>query len=409
LFSLVAVRLSLIAPVFVIIKFLVGQVFGDVCHVTSSYFDCNATTPVEPAVLTAMIESLGTDFGNAGSRSHDWGLRAQRGVEEARREVAAVIEARPEEVIFTSGATESDNLAILGLVAFGEEKGKKHIISTAVEHKAVLEPLAVLEERGFDVTLISPNASGAIDAQQVVDVLREDTLLVSVMHVNNETGVCQPVEEIAEALAGHAAFFHCDAAQGFGKDLVPLQNPRLDLISASGHKIYGPKGIGALIARRRRFRSPPLQPLMYGGGQERGLRPGTLPVPLIVGMGMASKLARQEHASRAGKCVQLRQQLAQALAPFEPQVNGDVQLTMPHVLNVSLPGIDSEAAMLALKGVVAISNGSACTSQSYEPSHVLTAMGLSEERINGSLRFSWCHMTEEPDWDEVVSRLKSLL
>lgn len=376
---------------------------------SSVYFDCNATTPIDPRVLAATTGYLGADFGNAGSRSHDWGLRAQRAVKEARHEVAAVVEARPEEVVFTSGATESDNLAILGLAAFAEEQGKRHIISTAVEHKAVLEPLTALGKRGFDVTLVPPTASGAVNAQDVVSALRNDTFLVSIMQINNETGVRQPIDAIADALGDHPAYFHCDAAQGFGKDLSPLQNPRLDLISVSAHKIYGPKGVGALVTRRRRFRSPPLQPLMYGGGQERGLRPGTLPVPLIVGLGLASKLARQEHASRADQCEQVRQQLLLALASLQPQVNGDPDLTVSHVLNVSLPGIDSEAAMLALKGVVAISNGSACTSQSYEPSHVLTAMGLSEERISGALRFSWCHMTEEPDWDEVVRRLKSLL
>jgi cysteine desulfurase len=228
------------------------------------------------------------------------------------------------------------------------------------------------------------------------------------MHVNNETGVMQPVTEIADVLADHPAYFHVDAAQGFGKDIKTLQNRRIDFISISGHKIYGPKGIGALITRRRGYNRSPLSPLIFGGGQERGLRPGTLPVPLIVGLGLAAELALKNHSKREKACLAFRDRALKALTPLSPLLNGEQLRVLPHVLNLSFPGLDSEAVMVALKDMVAISNGSACTSHSYQPSHVLKAMGLSVERIEGAIRMSWCHMTEEPDWRGVVKIIKSL-
>jgi cysteine desulfurase len=228
------------------------------------------------------------------------------------------------------------------------------------------------------------------------------------MQANNETGVIQPIPEIAQALEGHEAFFHVDAAQGFGKVISPLQDKRIDLISISGHKIFGPKGIGALVSRRRGFKRPPLTPLMLGGGQEHGLRPGTLPVHLIVGLGLASELALGEADERREQCLKFRQKALQALSQFDPQFNGDQDRVMPHVLNLSIEGLDSEAVMVALKNEVAISNGSACTSQTYGPSHVLEAMQLEDERIEGALRISWCHMTPDPNWDSVVAILSQL-
>jgi len=238
------------------------------------YLDCNATAPIEPAVREAVTLWLADELGNAGSRTHEYGLRANRAVQEARRQVAAVVDADANEVIFTSGATESNNIAILGLAAYGEESGRRHIVSTAIEHKAALEPLEALEARGFSVTLLRPDETGAVSAESVKDALRPDTLLVSVMHANNETGAIQPLSEIANALGDHDAYFHVDAAQGYGKDLVPLRNKRIDLISVSGHKIYGPLGIGALVLRRRGFKRPPVKAIMFGGGQERGLAAG---------------------------------------------------------------------------------------------------------------------------------------
>jgi cysteine desulfurase len=372
------------------------------------YLDCNATTPIEPDVQREMLRFFEEEFGNAGSRTHEFGAHAKQAVQKARDQIAALVSAQREEVIFTSGATESNNLAILGLAAFGEQSNRRHIISTQIEHKAVLEPLEELERRGFEVELLAPNAGGWIEAERIQAALRPDTLLVSVMHANNETGVIQPIEEIAALLGKHAAYFHVDAAQTFGKLIEPLRTPRIDLISASAHKIYGPKGVGALITRRRGFDRPPLRPLCFGGGQERGLRPGTLPVPLIVALGVAAELALKHHGKRERQCRSFRDELEVALLPLGPQIHGDTQRTLPHVINLSFAGLDSEAVMVALKGEVAISNGSACTSASYKPSHVLKAMGLSDSEIMGALRISWCHMTPKPDWQQVARLLQSL-
>lgn len=372
------------------------------------YLDCNATSPMEPAVREAVVHWLTYELGNAGSRTHEYGVRAKRAVQVAREQVAAVVGAKADDILFTSGATESNNLAILGLARHGKSKGCCHIISTTIEHKAVLEPLEALEARGFTVTLVKPDKTGVVSPQAVEEALRPDTLLVSVMHANNETGAKQPISEIATVLEAHDAYFHVDAAQGFGKDLEPLRNPRIDLISISSHKIYGPVGIGALVTRRRNFRKPSLTPLLYGGGQERCLRPGTLPVPLIVGLGLAADLAQKDAGRRQAQCETIR---ADALATLETlgiQLHSDPAQTLPHVLNFSVEGIDSEALMVALKDIIAISNGSACTSQSYEPSHVLTAMELSDQAIAGAVRLSWCHMTPDVDWQAVAERIISL-
>jgi cysteine desulfurase len=245
-----------------------------------------------------------------------------------------------------------------------------------------------------------------VEAEKVAESLRPDTALVSVMHANNETGVIQPIEEIAKVLANHDAYFHVDAAQSFGKCLDPLQLSRVDLISVSAHKIFGPKGVGALITRRRGFNKIPLEPLMFGGGQERGLRPGTLPVALIAAFGAASKLAYSNHAVRTQKCLQFRTALENALLPLGVEVNGDPARTLPHIINLSFPGLNSETLMITLKRLIAISNGSACTSSSYTLSHVLKAMGLAESRISQAVRFSWCHLTPLVDWQAVSAELK---
>ena len=259
------------------------------------YLDCNATTPVEPSVAALVMRFLEKDFGNPASPIHDYGLFARAAVEHARMLVGKVVEARPDEVIFTSGATESNNLAILGLLEEGLKSGRRHVITTAIEHKAVLEPFEELSRKGFEIEVLPAGPDGRFNPEQVAAALRPDTLLVSTMHVNNETGVLQPLAEVAEVLAGHDAFWHVDAAQGYGKDLDALVNRRIDMISISGHKIYGPKGIGALVVRKREGCFPPLQPLFFGGGQEQGLRPGTLPVPLIAGLGEAAKLALRDN------------------------------------------------------------------------------------------------------------------
>ena len=371
------------------------------------YLDNNATTMTDPRVAAEVLRYMAQEFGNAGSRTHDYGQTAKSRVNRARREVADVVAAKPDEVIFTSGATEGDNLAILGLAAHGEASGKRHIISTEIEHKAVLEPLEELARRGFEITLLPPTPGGWVDADAVRDALREDTLLVSVMAVNNETGIIQPTEEIAAALAGHDTYFHVDAAQAYGKLIEPLRDQRIDMLSVSGHKIFAPKGIGALVVRRR-FRRVPLQPLMYGGGQERGLRPGTLPVALIAGLGLASTLALKEHAVREQRCEAIKTEAMAALEPLGIVLNGEAARMAAHTLNFSVPGVDSEAAIVALKGAVAVSNGSACTSQNYEPSHVLTAAELPKHQVSGALRFSWSHDSTDIPWIEVADRLRAL-
>ena len=372
------------------------------------YLDCNATTPVDPRVQTLVMEYLDAEFGNAGSRTHEYGARAKRAVEGARRQVAAVVEGSPDEVVFTSGATECNNLAILGLGQEGRRSGRRHVVSTEMEHKATLEPLEELERRGFEITRLRGNRDGWVEPAAVLDAVREDTLLVSLLQVNNETGVVQPIGAVADGLEGHEGYLHVDAAQGYGKEFDELRSTRVDLISVSGHKIFGPKGIGALIARRRGFKRPPLSPLQFGGGQERGLRPGTLAVHAIVGLGLAAELARREATARRERCLAFRQKVLDGLGSLEPKLHGDPDRVVPHTLNLSFEGLDSEAVMVAAKDLIAISNGSACTSQSYEPSHVLTSMGLPEEQVRGAIRISWYHDTPNVDWGEVSARIASL-
>lgn len=372
------------------------------------YLDCNATTPLDPTVQDALTHWFTVELGNAGSRTHAYGLRAKRAVQRAREQVALVVGSSANEVLFTSGATESNNIAILGLQAHAERTRRRHIVTTAIEHKAVLEPVEALATRGFDVSVVPPEQSGAVSADAVAAAVRADTVLVSIMHVNNETGIRQPIAEIASRLAASEAYFHVDAAQGFGKDIAPLRDPRIDLISISSHKIYGPVGVGALIVRRRRFDKPPLAPIAYGGGHERGLRPGTLPAPLIVAFGTAADAALSHAAARAQRCADIRAQALAALAPLNVLTHGDAEKALPHVLNFSIPGIDSEALMIAIKDLAAVSNGSACTSQSYASSHVLEAMRLPPEAVAGAVRMSWCHTTPEVDWGQIAERIAAV-
>jgi cysteine desulfurase len=372
------------------------------------YLDANATAPMEPAVLDEVLQYMIVEYGNAGSRTHEYGQTAKNRVQRAREQVAAVVDAQPDEVIFTSGATESDNMALLGLAPHGEKTGRRRIITTQIEHKAVLEPAEELRKRGFDIVRVPPTSGGWVDPDAIAAALTPDTVAVSVMHVNNETGVHQPLANIATTLRDHDAYLHVDAAQGFGKELDDLRDPRIDLISVSGHKIYGPKGVGALITRRRGYKRPPLTPLTFGGGQERGLRAGTLPVPLIAGLGTAAQLARDNHARRRDTCLAYKKDAVAMFQQLDAEFNGDPDRTVPHTINVSIPGLDSEAVMLALKGAVAISNGSACTSHSYDPSHVLTAMNLPKERIQGALRISWSHLTPTTDWADIHDRIAAI-
>lgn len=372
----------------------------------TTYLDMNATAPVLNEVADLVRKMFLDEYGNAGSRTHEFGANAKKSVEKARKQVAEVVDADKSEVIFTSGATESNNIAILGLREFGEQESKKHIITTRIEHKAVLEPIEYLVENGFEVSFLEVDESGVVDSDNLKQLLREDTLLVSIMHVNNETGSIQPITDICDVLELHSAFLHIDAAQSFGKLSDDLKNKRIDLISASGHKVYAPKGVGALVMRKRGFIKPPLKPIMFGGGQEKGLRPGTLAVPLIAGFGLACEIAQKNALTWQKHAQKLKDELIAALNTLDAQYNGEN--TSPFVLNFSVPGINSEAAMVMLKGIAAVSNGSACTSSSYTPSHVLTAMQLDDKRIAGAIRVSWGHMTESLPITEIVEKLESL-
>lgn len=373
----------------------------------TAYFDCAATAPLDRDARAELLRYMDLEYGNAGSRTHEFGIEAKRAVQTARNAVASLAGARADEVIFTSGATEANNLAILGLRAHGEATGRRHIVTTAIEHKAVLEPIQALEAAGFETAIIAPGIDGRVTADAVLAAVRPDTLLVSVMHANNETGALQPISAIAAGLVGQGTYFHVDAAQSFGKEMTTLRDPNVQMISVSAHKLFGPKGVGALIVRRGAGRIP-LSPLSYGGGQERGLRPGTLPVPLIAAFGAACAAAERDAEYRRATNEAIREHLLAALVPLGATINGTPDASLPSTVNLSLPGLDSEAVMLVLKDLMALSNGSACTSASYEPSHVLTAMGLERERIDGALRFSWCHLTDEPDWDAVAARVKGL-
>lgn len=372
------------------------------------YLDCNATTPLDPAVKEVLFHYLSEEYANEGSRTHEFGAKAKKAVQKARDQVAAIVAAKRDEVIFTSGATESNNLAILGLAEYGMTSGRKHIISSKIEHKAVIEPIEHLEQRGFEVTWLNCDAQGRVCVDELEIALRPETLLVSVMASNNETGVRQPLAEICHLLEMYAAYFHTDAAQSFGKDLASLQHQRIDLISISGHKIYAPKGVGALITRRRGYERVPLKPLAYGGGQERGLRPGTLPVALIAALGEAAEQAGKHYTKRNAICRKIKEQALAALAELNLRIHGAPEDSMDHVLNLAFAGIDSEALIVALKDLVAISNGSACTSSSYTPSHVIKALGYEDDQANEAIRLSWCHMTPEVPWKMLAERVASL-
>lgn len=375
----------------------------------SVYLDCNATTPIDPRVRQVLLRYLDEEYGNEGSRTHEYGSAAKRAVQLARDQVAAVVDCKREEVLFTSGATESNNLAILGLADFGAANNRRHIVSTMIEHKAVLEPLAVLETRGFEVTYVKPQPDGVVRAADVLSALRPHTLLVSVMHVNNETGVLQPVDEIAAGMAKHLAYLHVDAAQSFGKIPKTLSNQGIDLISVSGHKIYSPKGIGALIARRRGYEKAPIRPLMFGGGQERGIRPGTLPVALIAALGESAALSVAESAKWMERCASIKAAALKALLPLGGVPVGPEAGVISSTLNIRFPMLDSEALIVGLQGYAAVSNGSACTSSSYKPSHVLKAMGMDDVAATRCVRLSWSHLTPDPDWDSISKRIRQLI
>jgi cysteine desulfurase len=373
-----------------------------------TYLDAAATTRVDPRVAEVVLHWMTEEFGNAGSRTHDYGNRARKAVQRAREQLATQLGARADELIFTSGATESNNIALLGLAPHGHEVGRRHIISSAIEHKAVIEPLEHLQSRGFDVDFIKPDSTGRIGVDAVLERLRPETLLVSLMHVNNETGVVQPVAELARHLRETSTYLHVDAAQGFAKLPEDLTAP-IDMISISGHKIGAPKGIGALLIRRRGWNRVPLQPIMFGGGQERKLRPGTLPVPLVVGLAKAEEIFRTERDQWVTEAQKVREQILAAFTEIRYHLNGDPDHTVPHILNVSFEGVDAEALIVKLRNIAAVATGSACTSASYTPSHVLTAMGLPEKIASNGLRLSWFpSQTDDLDPGQIAAAVRSL-
>eukprot|EP01133_Synstelium_polycarpum_P022255 gene22255-26698_t len=382
----------------------VGQVHFETAPHFPIYMDYSATTPIDPRVADKMIPYLREQFGNPASRSHMYGWTAEKAVEEARGHVAALVNADPREIIWTSGATESNNLAIKGAAQFYKTKGK-HIITVKTEHKSVLDTVRELERIGFEATYLEPQDNGLITVEQLAAAVRPDTILVSVMLVNNEIGVIQPIDEIGVFCRSKGIIFHCDAAQATGKVVIDLQKTKVDLMTFTAHKTYGPKGVGALyVCRKPRVR---LEAQMHGGGHERGLRSGTLPTHQIVGMGESFRIAKEEMDSEIGRIQALRDRLAKGLQEIEEvYINGDMDHRVPHNLNVSFNYVEGESLIMAIKDI-AVSSGSACTSASLEPSYVLRALGRSDELAHSSIRFTIGRFSTEEDIDFAVNLLKS--
>lgn len=363
----------------------------------SIYLDYNASAPIDVRVLDRMIEVYRNNVGNADSRTHEYGDNARGIVEKARKQVANLLDISSSEVFFTSGATESNNIAIQGLQEYANKTNKKHIITTAIEHKAILETVKAMGKKGFDVEIVNPDISGRIKTEEILSRIKDETLLVSVMHVNNETGIIQPVKEIGQALQDQQILFHIDATQSCGKLVDELCELQYDMLSFSAHKLQGPQGVGVLVLRKKGYRLPPVKNIMYGGQQEHGIRPGTLPVALIAGCGEACEISKQEYKENTKKNRFLRNTLIRELdkSGIEYYFNGDQGNCIHSTVNIYFPGVMSEALMLSTKEFCGISNGSACTSKSYSPSYVLVAMGLPVERIESSVRISW-----GPDTDQ---------
>jgi cysteine desulfurase len=372
---------------------------------TPIYFDYSATTPVDPRVAKTMCDCLTMEgnFGNPASRSHEYGWSAEKAVDEARKNVAELVNADAKEIVWTSGATESDNLAIKGVAHFYKKQGK-HIITSKTEHKAVLDTCRQLEREGYEVTYMDPEENGLIDLEKLKAAIRPDTILVSIMHVNNEIGVIQDIKAIGEITRANKVLFHVDAAQSAGKVPIDLQDMKVDLMSFSAHKIYGPKGIGALYVRRKpRVR---LEAQMHGGGHERGMRSGTLATHQIVGMGEAFRYAREEMAADNERIRMLRDRLWNGIKDIEEiYINGDMEQRVPHNFNVSFNFVEGESLMMALKDL-AVSSGSACTSSSLEPSYVLRAIGRNDELAHSSIRFSMGRFTTEEEIDYAIEQIR---
>ncbi|MGB2102462.1 MAG: IscS subfamily cysteine desulfurase [Porticoccaceae bacterium] len=369
------------------------------------YLDYASTTPVDPAVADQMVEFLTPSghFGNPASRSHMFGWQAEAAVEDARADVAGLIGADPREIVWTSGATEANNLAIKGCAHFNTRKGK-HIITSKIEHKAVLDTCRQLEREGFEVTYLDPDKHGLIQPQAIADALREDTTVVSIMHVNNELGTLNDIAAIGKLCRENKVFFHVDAAQSAGKTEIDVEAMQVDMMSFSAHKIYGPKGIGALYVRRKpRVR---IEAQMHGGGHERGMRSGTLPTHQIVGMGAAFKLGAELLAEESARIEKLRNRLWDGVSDMdEVYLNGSSKQHVPGIINISFAFVEGESLIMALRDL-AVSSGSACTSASLEPSYVLRALGLNDEMAHSSIRFSIGRYTTEKDVDDAIAKVR---
>lgn len=374
----------------------------------SVYLDFNASSPIDERVLDYMIDVYRHSYGNADSRTHDFGNQARTIVEEARSQVAAILSVQKDEVFFTSGATESNNIALQGLRDYALATGKTHIITSAIEHKSVLETVKRMGQEGFKIDYVTPSLSGRVSASEILNLVREDTLLVSLMHVNNETGIVQPIQEVGEDLSNKEVFFHVDATQSFGKLVDELKSTKYNMLSMSAHKIGGPQGVGALILRKNRYKLPPVKGIMYGGQQEHGIRPGTVPVALVAGLGKACELNHIEYKENLKKCNDIKMTLFNCLkkADINYEFNGDQEYCVPNAMNVCLHGVSSEALMLAAKQYCSVSNGSACNSNSYNPSFVLTAMGTPADQIDNSIRISW---GPESDLEDTVNAFEDML
>ena len=372
------------------------------------YLDYNASAPIDSRVLDRMIEVYRTYFGNADSRTHVFGTDAKEIVATARKEIASILNIDSTDLLFTSGSTESNNMAILGLLEHAQKTGRNHFVTTTIEHKSVLEAMKYMEAHGCKVDFVAPDTSGRIQPEQILSRVTEQTLLVSMMHVNSETGIIQPIEEIGQALANTPTYFHIDGTQGFGKLNDQLRNTKYDMLSITAHKLGGPQGVGALILRRDRiYRRPPVTPLMYGGPQERGYRPGTTPVALVTGFALAAKLNDDEQKEHMEKAATIKTEFLKAIQGLDYQINGDQRFCLPTTINISFRGVDAEGVFVALKNSYAFSNGSACNSGSHAPSYVLTSMGLDEARVNEAIRISWSQNTLA-DFTELVNYVQSI-
>lgn len=373
------------------------------------YLDFNASAPIDERVLDRMIDVYRSHYGNADSRTHTFGTDAKEIVNASRRKIAEILNVDSMDVFFTSGSTESNNMAILGLLEYAKETGRNHFITTSIEHKSIIEAMRYIQNQGCTVDFVSPDASGRIKPQQILNLVTEKTLLVSVMHVNSETGILQPIEEIGAALADTQTYLHIDATQGFGKLNDSLRCTKYDMLSITAHKLGGPQGVGALILRRNRnYRRPPVKPLMYGGQQERGYRPGTTPVALVAGFAMAAELCDAEAQKHSEACLEIKKKFFKAIDGLDYTLNGDQNYCLPSTVNISFRGVDAEGVFLALKNDYAFSNGSACNSGSHSPSYVLAAMGLSDQQISEAIRISWNSNTKV-DFSALAEYIKSIV